>query len=96
MPLLAGYLTIWVGYGVKSDMYLSWTRKTDLSYGTYLFAFPIQQIFAMYEPLRIPYLNAMLSIPVVLILAWISWNFIESRFLLLKNVPLQDFDPGGR
>jgi peptidoglycan/LPS O-acetylase OafA/YrhL len=92
MPLFAGYLMIWLAYGTNAQFFC-WTKKVDLSYGVYLYAFPVQQMFAMQENLRQPFINCILSIPVTLGLAWISWTFVETRFLSLKNISLQDHDP---
>jgi peptidoglycan/LPS O-acetylase OafA/YrhL len=55
----------------------------DLSYGTYLWAFPIQQ-FVMLELGGGPMLNLMVSLPVVLVLAFLSWHLIERPALRLK------------
>jgi len=93
LPPLGGYLTLWLGYGMKTT-FLAWTRKTDLSYGTYLFAFPIQQLVAMHPSLRSPWINIVISVPITLGLAWISWHLVEKRFLAMKKIPHVDFDPG--
>jgi len=93
LPTFGGYVTLWLGYGMKTA-FLAWTRKTDLSYGTYLFAFPIQQLVAMHPSLRSPWINIVISVPITLGLAWISWHLVEKRFLAMKKIPHVDFDPG--
>lgn len=92
MPFCGGYLILWLGYGPKVP-FLDWTHRTDLSYGTYLYAYPVQQLFAMSPSLREPLLNAALTVPCVLVLAWLSWNLVEKQFLALKNWEPQDRDP---
>jgi len=61
-PILGGYCTLWVGYGLKIN-FLNWTEKTDLSYGTYLYAFPVQQMVAMSSSLRCPWINFLVATP---------------------------------
>lgn len=58
-----------------------WIRRYnavgDYSYGIYIYAWPVQQAvvqaFGPMEPLR----NILVSAPIVLALAWVSWNVIE-------------------
>jgi peptidoglycan/LPS O-acetylase OafA/YrhL len=93
MPAAGGYLVLWLGYGPKVSLF-DWTHRTDLSYGTYLYAYPVQQFFAMIPSLRDPLVNFLLTVPCVLGLAWLSWNLVEKRFLMLKNYLPIDRDPG--
>jgi peptidoglycan/LPS O-acetylase OafA/YrhL len=71
-----------------------WTEKTDLSYGIYLYAFPVQQVIASFPSLRSWALNFLIALPVTAGLAWLSWHFVEQPFLQMKNVQMTDFDPG--
>lgn len=91
MPLTGCYLVLWVGFAfhIKS---MAWCDKTDLSYGVYLFAFPIQQILA-YGGIRNPWLMFALATPIVLGIAYFSWNYLEKPFLKLKSKDFQDYDP---
>jgi peptidoglycan/LPS O-acetylase OafA/YrhL len=58
----------------------------DLSYGTYLYAFPVQQAFvALSDNSLTPLKLALLSIPVTLIFALGSWRVIEKPCLSLKT-----------
>jgi peptidoglycan/LPS O-acetylase OafA/YrhL len=89
-------------YAVLCAAYLSadglrrLTRPGDVSYGIYLFAFPVQQ--AIYElwggsgpsPLAL----ALLAFPVVYLLALASWHGVERRALAFKHrrpAPARDF-----
>lgn len=69
-------------------------RIGDLSYGIYIMAFPIQQTLVEYlgEPTygyntlsMNPYINMGLTLLILVPLAMISWHFIESPCLRLKN-----------
>jgi peptidoglycan/LPS O-acetylase OafA/YrhL len=93
MPVAGGYLVLWLGYGPKVSLF-DWTHRMDLSYGTYLYAYPVQQHFAMSPSLREPLANFALTVPCVLALAFLSWNLIEKPFLALKNYLPLDRDPG--
>jgi peptidoglycan/LPS O-acetylase OafA/YrhL len=65
---------------------LGWTsRFGDLSYGVYIYAFPVQQTVALYfHTSRQPHFNSLLSTLPTLLLAAASWHFIEKRFISLK------------
>lgn len=76
-PMLAISL-IWLGNMGKYNM------KHDISYGLYLYAFPVQQVLAMYKINGALYM--ILSFVITTILAIISWFCIEKPFLRLKNL----------
>jgi peptidoglycan/LPS O-acetylase OafA/YrhL len=91
-PFAASYLVLWLGFAPRLG-FLNWTRKTDISYGTYLYAWPVQQIVAMNQSLRNPWANFLIATPIILLLAWFSWILVEKRFLALKTFSDLDFDP---
>lgn len=60
----------------------------DFSYGIYLYHWPIIQLlihFGVYE--ANPLLGVALTIMITLLLAVLSWNLLESRFLKRKSTP---------
>ncbi|MEA9587223.1 acyltransferase [Xanthomonas sp. WHRI 10064A] len=60
-------------------------RYGDPSYGIYLYGFPIQQaLFSIFGPQMGVWANALLSFPIVLLLAFISWHFVEKYALKIK------------
>ncbi len=91
-PVAGSYIVLWIGLS-PGWHFTRWTEKTDLSYGIYLYAYPVQQILAMFPSLRSPFLNMLIAFPVIVGLAWLSWHFVEQRFLRLKSKTLVDFDP---
>ncbi len=91
-PLFGSYLALWVGYR-RPIQFFAWTDRTDLSYGVYLFAWPVQQILAMHEWFRNPWLQFFVATPLALACAWMSWTFIEKRFLQMKGWQPEDYDP---
>ena len=83
-PLLFGYCLLWLAYAPTLPL-AKWANKTDLSYGTYLYGCPVQQVLAISPALRIPLLNFGLAIPLTLALAWLSWTVVEKPCLSLKK-----------
>lgn len=56
----------------------------DFSYGLYIYAFPIQQTVSYLYDIS-PFLNFVISLPLTLLCAFISWHLVEKRFMKLKN-----------
>ena len=56
----------------------------DYSYGTYLYAFPIQQMLVASYPNISGLQMAMISLPCTLFFAVLSWHLIEKKCLALK------------
>ena len=91
--LFAGsYIVLHLGLG-KPWRLTHWTQKTDISYGIYLYAFPVQQAVALHPGLRSSPLSLLISVPVTVTLAFLSWHFLERKLLKMKSVRLADYDP---
>lgn len=58
-------------------------RFGDISYGVYLYAWPIQQL--VWEPGQSALANIALSLPVVLVLAYLSWRMVEKPAMSLRR-----------
>lgn len=57
----------------------------DLSYGVYIYGFPVEQtVYYYFKPDH--HVLAVTTLIISLILAYLSWHFIESKALKLKNV----------
>jgi len=66
----------------------------DLSYGIYIFAFPIQMVVFKYfgvNRLNYDFLAFLLNMILVLPVAYISWHYVESRALKLKDLDFSGF-----
>ena len=73
-------------YCVYESRYLPIDQKLgDISYGLYIYAWPVQQLVAHHFPGKTPYFNMAVSTCLVGILAYISWHYIEKRALRLKG-----------
>ncbi|MBC2834358.1 acyltransferase family protein [Paragemmobacter straminiformis] len=83
-------LTICVAYGAfvlgyaRLPLLARFNRGADWSYGTYIYAFPIQQAFASAGVLTV-WGNIALSLPVTLACAALSWSLVEKPALRLKR-----------
>ena len=91
MTYSACYLVIWGGY-TREIKALSWCNRIDLSYGTYLYAFPLQQTIAALG-VTSPWIMFALVLPPVLLLALASWFLVEKPALSLKFRHASDYDP---
>lgn len=75
LPVLV-YASLAIGLTSGTLRVLGWVRKNDISYGFYLYAFPVQQVFVMFGHHE-PIVLTMLSIPVTAGLALASWYAVE-------------------
>ena len=57
---------------------------TDISYGVYLYGWPVQQLLNLSLPGQSPYTLFALSVGVSAAAGWASWRFVERPFLRLK------------
>lgn len=72
--LAFAYLIFFVAYGIR---HIDLDRFGDLSYGIYIYAWPVQQIVVMALPNAGGYRTAFLSALSVLPIAALSWFFVE-------------------
>lgn len=79
------YLCLWLGRVLP----LTWLgRRNDVSYGVYLYAFPVQQLLTITAVHRLPTAGfAAASIVAVLPVAWLNWVLVERPALRLKGFP---------
>lgn len=69
------------------------SRIGDLSYGIYIYAWPVQQIGVALMDRRAPYLELLsITVPVTLALATASWHLVEKKALRFK--PGQRWESG--
>lgn len=83
LMLFVSYSVIYLGFS-RSKILFSYNRLGDYSYGFYIYAFPIQQIFASYG-ISDPFSNIALAAPVTLFFSILSWHFVEYPFLKFKR-----------
>ncbi len=82
-PLL--YLVIWLG--MQPFPRIGWLQRGDYSYGLYLYSYPVQQtVTALLPASREWYLNLLISVPITLGIAMLSWHIVEKPALKLKKL----------
>jgi peptidoglycan/LPS O-acetylase OafA/YrhL len=82
--LLTAYTTIWVAL-VPSAFVRNFNRLGDYSYGLYIYAYPLQQLFAQRMPYLTPLALFAMVMPLALALAVISWHWLERPSLAQKR-----------
>jgi peptidoglycan/LPS O-acetylase OafA/YrhL len=87
MPYVVFYFAMREVYPI-----LAWTKKMDLSYGTYLYAFVVQQSLVYWLRIRNPWVLFVAASIATLPLAALSWFLVEKPCLRLKRHPFQDRD----
>jgi peptidoglycan/LPS O-acetylase OafA/YrhL len=82
--LVLAYMLLFLAY-VPSGFVRAYNRLGDYSYGLYIYAFPVQQtavaLFPGISPLRL----ILISAPITVALAALSWHLVEKRALRLKS-----------
>ncbi len=81
------YAVFWFGY-VPGGWLRHFNRIGDYSYGLYIFAFPIQQMFSTHNPSWDGLTLFGASFPAILTIAMASWHWIEAPALRRKEIPL--------
>lgn len=67
-----------------------WTRKTDVSYGTYIYGWPVQQsLLALFPTVTVSGL-AVSSIAIAAMLGFVSWRLVELPALRLKRLRISE------
>ena len=82
LALVLAYAVFVIGYA-KTPMLAAYNRLGDYSYGTYVYAFPIQQMLAWFGIVD-PLANIALALPATLCCAILSWHLIEAPAMRLK------------
>jgi peptidoglycan/LPS O-acetylase OafA/YrhL len=77
VALAGGYLIFWFALAVRSAPLARIGRDTDISYGVYLYAFPVQKLILWRMPNLDPSLVTVITAAAATLLAWQSWTWIE-------------------
>lgn len=84
--LFGSYVVFWFALAVSSRRLSQIGAHTDLSYGVYLYAWPIQKLLLWNDPLMSPWLVTGITIPLSMMCAFASWHAVEKPFLRLKRI----------
>ncbi|WP_196806025.1 acyltransferase [Terracoccus sp. 273MFTsu3.1] len=83
-PVAVAFLLLWLGARLSIRV----GARNDISYGVYLFAFPIQQLMAVAgvpEAIGLEWF-AVLSVAVTVPVAWASWLLVERPAMRLRRL----------
>ena len=83
LATFGAYAIVWLGTRDNPLSRLS-THTGDLSYGVYLYGWPVQQLVRVVLPVDTPWVTVALSLPLALACAWLSHRFVEAPALRLK------------
>jgi peptidoglycan/LPS O-acetylase OafA/YrhL len=79
------YVVLVLGYRAPETVDRLFRRIGDLSYGTYIYAFPVQQTLLHYAQGIDPPLLIALTIPITYACAYLSWHLVERPALRLRR-----------
>jgi peptidoglycan/LPS O-acetylase OafA/YrhL len=83
-PVPIAYMTVYLG--LTNVPRVNLLRYGDLSYGIYLYGFVVQQTVANVLPFsRHWYLNFAISLPLTVLVAAVSWRYVEFPVLGLRS-----------
>ena len=89
--IFGSYLLFNFALNYKNKFLNSIGAKTDVSYGVYLYAWPIQIYIIKYHPQVNLYFLMIITIVLSMIFGYISWVCLEKPFMQLKkNLDLRD------
>ena len=75
--------------GLGCSINVSWARTNDISYGVYVYAWPVQQILVMLGSVSLGLAaNIFLDLILTFGIAWLSWMFIEKPAMNLARHPI--------
>jgi peptidoglycan/LPS O-acetylase OafA/YrhL len=84
VPLCGTFLLLSFAFSSRIRLY-RFARRGDLSYGVYLYAFPIQQLLVRYWKAHFnPYTLFSTTLPLACACAWASWHWVEKPWLARK------------
>jgi peptidoglycan/LPS O-acetylase OafA/YrhL len=85
LALTGGYLLFYIGF-LQSPPALAWLRTCpDVSYGVYLYGWPVQKLLVWYVPHLSPWTLFPIAVAASLGLGLVSWYAIEKPFLRMKS-----------
>jgi peptidoglycan/LPS O-acetylase OafA/YrhL len=83
--VLGGYALFTVAFQFNGRWFRTLNSKDDISYGLYLYAWPIGKLIFWYVPTINVWLHVAITLVISLAAGWLSWQLIEKRFLALGH-----------
>lgn len=87
--VFGAYLLFYFVYSKRIHLH-NFARYGDLSYGVFLYGWPVQQLVFLYAGQKLTvFEHFFVSMLVLIPIAYLSWHLVESPFLSLKNKNVQ-------
>jgi peptidoglycan/LPS O-acetylase OafA/YrhL len=86
LAIFGGYLLFWFTFTVRANRLQLIGQRIDLSYGIYLYAFPIQKLLIMYNSALSPWAVTAITVMAASGIAWFSWWRVEKPALDLRGL----------
>jgi peptidoglycan/LPS O-acetylase OafA/YrhL len=86
--IVGGYLIFWFAFKVPVLSLSRADNKVDISYGTYLYAWPIQNLIIWNDPSVNPWVLCPITLACAGLFGLASWTFIEKPSLELLRTRL--------
>lgn len=83
--IFGGYLLFNFAFNYKSELLSKVGSKTDISYGVYIYAWPVQSLIVQYHPDIHPVVLILITLFAVMVLGYLSWIYIEQPFMSYKK-----------
>jgi peptidoglycan/LPS O-acetylase OafA/YrhL len=83
--IFGGYLLFNFALNYKNKALNQIGTKNDISYGVYLYAWPIQMLMVQHYPSISPVVMTLATMASVAILGYLSWIYVEQPFIKMKK-----------
>jgi peptidoglycan/LPS O-acetylase OafA/YrhL len=77
--IFGGYLIFWLALVAKASPLSRLTTEHDISYGLYLYTWPIQSVLVFFDRNISPWLMFAASLGLAALCGYVSWTLVESR-----------------
>jgi peptidoglycan/LPS O-acetylase OafA/YrhL len=81
VSVFGGYLILYLAFVAGRSFWSDLNRRNDISYGIYLYAWPIQKLGILYVPAIAPIQLTAVTIPLAAGAGLISWHLVEKHAL---------------
>ena len=85
IAVFGGYLIFWYGFAQPTSRAGRMTDKTDISYGTYLYGWPIGMVLLWTWRDIDPVVLVVATLALVLPIGWLSWHAVEGPALAVAT-----------
>ncbi len=85
LVIFGSYLIFFFAFGVKAPWLRAINSGTDISYGVYLYGWPLSSLIVLHDPGISPWILALATLPLAGLAGYASWHLVENPALSLKR-----------